>query len=120
MRCIACREPAGLLRRVCGPCAQVFALYEQHRGEVGLSQFLDVLIEAGVDRARIESALAADPDGQGVLRDRITADMANRLLADMGLPPRQTAADVRRLREGGGAGASTSRPAGDARPPKTR
>lgn len=98
----------------------LLGIYARHRGELGLSQLLDRFISTGVSRAKIEAVLAADPDGQGSLRDRITADMANRLLADMGVAPRQTAADVRRLREAGGGAASTARPEGDAGPPGRR
>lgn len=120
MDCRSCHAPAGFLKRLCDPCAEVWRLYEQHRGSVGLTQFLDLLIDAGLAREKIEAALNGDPDGEGALRDRLTADMANRMLADMGVAGRQTAADVKRLREGGGAGASTTRPAGDAKPPPTR
>jgi hypothetical protein len=120
MRCSSCGDPAGFLRRVCADCGRVFALYERHRGELGLGQLLDVLIGSGLPRAKIEAALASDPDGRGALRDRITADMANRVLAELGIPPRHTAADVRRLREAGAPGASKVRPAGDPAPPKDR
>lgn len=120
MRCICCRESSGFFRRCCADCRRIFALYDEHRGELGLSQLLDLFIAARIPRAKIEAALAADLDGAGALRDRITADMANRLLADMGIAPRQTAADVRRLRAGASAGASTSRPAGDVTPPRGR
>lgn len=118
MRCASCHEPAGFLKRVCPDCARVFSLYEQHRGDLGLSQLLDVFIADGVPRAKIEAALASDLDGVGALQDRITADMANSLLAAMGLQRRHTPADVKRLRETGGAGASTSRPSNDAVPPR--
>ena len=120
MRCVSCHTPAGFLKRLCHPCAQVWRLYEQHRGAIGLTQFLDLLIDAGIARERIEAALAGDPDGGGALRDRLTADMANRMLADMGVAGKQTAADVKRLRESGGAGASTTRPASDVKPPPAR
>ena len=95
-------------------------MYEQHRGDIALSELLDRLIATGVARAKIEAVLDRDPDGTGSVRDRVTADMANQLLAAMGVPARQTAMDVRRLRERGGGGASTTRPAGDATPPRTR
>lgn len=120
MQCTSCHEPAGFLRRLCPDCLQVFAVYEEHRGELGLSQLLDLFIARGIPRPKIEAALAADPDGTGALRDRITADMANRLLVDMGMAPRQTAANVRRLRDGATTGASTTRPVGDAAPPRER
>jgi hypothetical protein len=108
------------MRRQCADCATAWRLYEEHRGEIGLTQFLDLLLDAGLARDTIEAALLYDPDGGGALRDRLTADMANRMLADMGVAGRQTAADVKRLREQGGGGASTTRPAGDAKPPSSR
>lgn len=120
MRCRTCGERAGWWRRRCDDCATLFGIYADVRGEVGLSEILDRFIATGVPRAKIEAVLISDPDGKGELRDRITADMTNRLLADMGVAGRQTPADVRRLREQGGAGASTARPAGDAGPPPTR
>ena len=91
-------------------------IYEEHREQAGLSQLLDLFIATGIARRKIEAVLASDVTGEGALRDRITADMTNRVLADMGVTPRHTAADVRRLRESGGV-ASTSRPPGDAAPP---
>ena len=118
MRCASCREPAGFLKRLCADCGRVFSLYEQHGGELGLSQLLDVFIAEGLPRNKIEAALASDLDGNGALQDRITADMANSLLAAMGLSRRHTPADVKRLREEGGTGASTSRPTNDAAPPR--
>ena len=120
MECRSCHAPAGFLKRLCADCAKAWSLYEQHRGDVGLTQFLDILLDAGLTREKIEAALAADPDGGGALRDRLTADMANRMLADMGVAGRQTAADVKRLREHGGGGAATTRPSGDAKPPPSR
>ena len=120
MECRSCHAPAGFLKRLCEPCTEVWRLYEHHRGDVGLTQFLDLLIDAGLARDKIEAALEGDPDGAGALRDRLTADMANRMLADMGVAGRQTPADVKRLREGASAGASTTRPVGDAKPPSSR
>jgi hypothetical protein len=98
----------------------VLALYEQRAGDLGLLQLLDLLEAHGVPRATIEAALANDPDGRGALRDRMRADMTNGVFADLGIDSRQTAADVRRLRDGGSGGPSTTCPAGGARPPKDR
>ena len=78
-------------------------------------QLLDLLEAHGVPRAKIEAALANDPDGRCALRDRMTADMTNRVFADLGIDSRQTAADVRCLRDGGSEGLSTSCPAGEGR-----
>jgi hypothetical protein len=118
MRCTSCREPAGWWKRRCAHCATVLALYEQRAGELGPGQWLELFAAHGIPRAKVEAVLAYDPDGRGTLRDRMAADMTNRVLGDLGVASRQTAADVKRLREREGAGASTTRPAGDAGPPR--
>jgi hypothetical protein len=41
----------------------------------------------------------ADPHGDGSVKDQITADMSSELLAAMGIPVKQTAQDVKQLRE---------------------
>lgn len=120
MRCRYCAEYVGLFRRRCAECGALLDLYERHRGDIALSELLDRFIATGVTRGKIEAVLDRDPDGSGSIRDRVTADMANQLLAAMGVAPNQTATDVRRLRERGGGGASTTRPAGDATPPRPR
>ena len=48
----------------------------------------------------------------------MAADMTNRVFADLGLGTRQTAAEVKRLRERGDASASMARPASNVRPPQ--
>ena len=120
MRCRYCAEYVGLFRRCCADCRTLLDVYEGHRDDIALSELLDRFIATGVARPKIEAVLERDPDGTGSVRDRVTADMSNRLLAAMGVAATQTAADVRKLREQGGSGASTSRPAGDAAPPRTR
>jgi len=120
MRCRYCAEYVGLFRRCCADCRTLLEVYERHRDDIALSELLDRFIATGVARPKIEAVLERDPDGTGSVRDRVTADMSNRLLAAMGVPAKQTAADVRKLREQGGGTASTARPAGDAAPPRTR
>ena len=120
MRCRYCAEYVGLFRRCCADCRALLDVYERHRDDIALSELLDRFIVTGVARPKIEAVLERDPDGTGSVRDRVTADMSNRLLAAMGVAATQTAADVRKLREQGGSGASTSRPDGDAARPRTR
>jgi len=120
MRCRYCGEYVGLFRRCCADCRSLLDVYERHRDDIALSELLDRLIATGVARPKIEAVLERDPDGTGSVRDRVTADMSNRLLAAMGIAATQTAADVRKLREQGGGGASPNRPSGDATPPRTR
>ncbi len=120
MRCQYCGEYVGLLRRRCTECGVLLSIYEQHREDIALSELLDRFIATGIARPKIEAVLDRDPRGTGSVRDRVTADMANRLLGAMGVRSNQTATDVRRLRESGGGDASTSRPSGDAMPPRSR
>ncbi len=62
-------------------------------------QFLDLFIETGLSREKIEAFMNTDPHGDGSVKDQITADMSTELLAAMGIPVRQTAQDVKHLRE---------------------
>jgi hypothetical protein len=101
MRCVYCREWAGWLTRTCADCARLLDVYETHKGRVGLRQFLDLLIATGLPRAKIEAFLAADPRGEGSVRDRILADVSTELLGAMGVRAPQNAHDVKRLREKG-------------------
>ncbi len=62
---------------------------------------MDRLVATGVAPAKIERFLDADLDGTGSVRDKLAAAMTNELLAIFGHPSRQTAADVRHIRERG-------------------
>jgi len=79
----------------------LLAIYEAHKGQIGLLQFLDLFIETGLPREKIEAFLAADPHGEGSIKDRILADMSTELLGAMGVNAQQSAQDVKRLRERG-------------------
>jgi hypothetical protein len=79
----------------------LLAIYEAHKGQIGLLQFLDLFIETGLPREKIEAFLAADPHGEGSVKDRILADMSTELLGAMGVSAPQSAQDVKRLRERG-------------------
>lgn len=63
---------------------------------------MDLFIAAGARREQVDRFLDADPDGTGTIRDHIAADMTNQLLQAFGRHQRQTASDVRRIRERGG------------------
>lgn len=62
---------------------------------------MQLFVESGVPLATIERFLEADPQGQGSIRDQITADMTNDLMRALGNDTRQTAADVKKLRQRG-------------------
>ena len=101
MCCRYCHEPAGWFRRVCVDCRRLLAIYTRHRGQLGLLQFLDLFIETGLPREKIEAFMNADPSGQGSVKDQITADMSTELLGAMGVNVRQTAHHVKQLRRQG-------------------
>ena len=101
MKCDYCQERAGWFSKVCAECQRLLNLYETHKGQLGLLQFLDLFIETGLSREKIEAFLAADPRGEGSVKDHILADMSTELLGAMGVNARQGAADVKRLREKG-------------------
>ena len=99
MKCSYCQKRAGWLRKTCVDCRRLLDIYNQHRGQLALIQFLDLFIETGLSRETIEAFMNADPHGDGSVKDQITADMSSELLAAMGIPVKQTAQDVKQLRE---------------------
>ncbi len=101
MKCAYCQERAGWFKRLCEDCQHLHALYTQQRGQLDLLQFLDVCIETGLPREKIEAFMNADPYGGGSIKDQITADMSTELLGAMGIRVQQTAHDVKRLRQRG-------------------
>lgn len=67
-----------------------------------MASLLSHLAATGAPREHIERFLTADPRGRGSLRDEIAAEMSNQLLSALGQRGRQSAADVKRIRERGG------------------
>jgi hypothetical protein len=100
MRCRLCRQPAGWFRRSCATCQQLWAVVSANRGHA-LPDVLDKLAATGASPEQIELFLAADPDGQASIRDHLVADLTNELMGALGQTGRQTAADVKRVRERG-------------------
>ncbi len=101
MKCAYCHTPAGWFKKICPACQRLLQLYREHRGRLSLIQLLDLFIETGLAREQIETFLRADPHGEGSVRDQVTAEMSSALLGAMGISQRQTAADVKRLRDKG-------------------
>ncbi len=104
MRCIYCHERAGLLKRRCAPCGQVVAIIEGSAGRVGWSELIDRFAEQGLTRQRVELVLDAEIDGRPAWRDRLTSEMANVLMRNLGMPGRQSAEDVQRVRRAAAGG----------------
>ncbi len=101
MKCRYCQDRASWFRRVCADCQRLLAIYTAHTGQIGLLQFLDLFIETGLSREKVEAFMNADPKGEGSVKDQITADMSTELLGAMGVNVPQTAQDVKNLRDQG-------------------
>lgn len=98
LRCVYCADRRSFWSRTCGDCKKLLARVDDLRGKVGYGEFLDGLDATGVDREKIVAFLKADPDGNGSIQDRVTADMTTELMKVMGIPGRQTAEEVKRIR----------------------
>ena len=100
MRCRYCHESAGWWRRCCTDCARLHAVFGASRG-ADMGTLMELFIATGAPRAKVEKFLDADPHGTGPVRDQIAADMTNQLMEAFGQRRRQTARDVKRIRERG-------------------
>lgn len=98
-KCIYCGARAGLLGRVCGDCKRLLARVQELRGKVSYGQFLDGLEETGVAKEKILTFLTVDPDGSGSIQDQVTAEMTTELMNIMGMSGRQSAQEVKRIRD---------------------
>ena len=98
-KCVYCGERAGLFGRSCADCKKLMARVTELRGKVSYGQFLDGLEQTGVDRDKILRFLQADPDRTGSIQDQITAEMTSELMQVMGISGRQTAQEVKRIRD---------------------
>ncbi len=108
MRCVYCSKRAGLIRRVCVPCAKVVAIVDRAGGEVGLAGLVDIFVEEGLTREQVDAVLDTQVGAEPTIRDRLTSSMTNVLMRNLGMPGRQSPEDVRKvraaMRSGGGAG----------------
>lgn len=75
-------------------------IFHENRG-ADFGTMMDLFATAGVDSLQIERFIEADPDGSGTIRDHIAASMMNDLMSALGSDVRQTAADVKRIRQRG-------------------
>jgi hypothetical protein len=75
------------------------ARVDELRGKTGYSEFLDGLESTGVPKEKIVVFLKADPNGEGSIQDRVTAEMTSELMKVMGLKGSQTPQEVKKIRE---------------------
>lgn len=98
MRCIYCHSWAGLIRSKCCICTRVTAIIERTAGRVGWTEMVDIFIAEGLSREQVDCVLDAEIGGAPTMRDRMTSDMANVLMQNLGMPGRQSPDDVRQVR----------------------
>ncbi len=98
-RCVYCAERIRFWTKLCPDCKKLLAKVGELRGGSGYGQFLAGLEETGVAKEKIMAFLQADPDGKGSVQDQITAEMASELMVVMGLKGKQTADDVKKIRD---------------------
>jgi hypothetical protein len=98
-RCLYCAERIRFWTKLCSDCKKLLAKVGELRVGSGYGQFLAGLEETGVAKEKIAAFLQADPDGKGSVQDQITAEMASELMVVMGLKGKQTAEDVKKIRD---------------------
>jgi hypothetical protein len=108
MRCIYCAQRARLFKRTCAICAHIVALVDRAGAEVGLIGLVDIFAAEGLRREQVDRVLDAEIGGHPTLRDRMTSQMANVLMRNLGMPGRQSPEDVRRVRLNMAAGGGTT------------
>ncbi len=86
MRCVYCSQRAGLIRRVCTPCAKVIAIVDRAGGEVGLAGLVDIFVAEGLTRKQVDVVLDAQVGAEPTIRDRLTSKMTNVLMRNLGMP----------------------------------
>jgi hypothetical protein len=67
-------------------------------GKVGFGGVVDILAAEGLTREQVDRVLDAEIGNRPTLRDRLTSEVANFLMRNLGMPGRQTPEDVRRVR----------------------
>lgn len=112
MRCLYCSQRAGLFKRTCAVCAHVVNVVDRAGAEVGPVGLVDIFAAEGLRREQVDRVLDAEIGGAPTLRDRMTSQMANLLMRNLGMPGRQSPEDVRRVRlnVAAGAGEGTAGP----------
>ncbi len=98
MKCVYCKERAGLLKRVCRDCSRLVDVTAALENAFGYRQLLDTLLETKIDPQKIEKYLDADVDGRGSINDQITARMTNQIMHSLGTPSQMSGKDVLKVR----------------------
>jgi hypothetical protein len=99
MRCVYCRDRAGLLRRTCATCARVIEIVDKTAGQVGFQTLVDIFKSEGLTQAQVDCVLDAHLGKAPTIRDRLISQMTNALMRGLGMPGRQSPEDVMRVRQ---------------------
>src|SRR5271154_3020811 len=117
MRCLYCSQRAGIFKSTCTICAHVISVVDRAGAEVGLIGLVDIFAAEGLRREQVDRVLDAEIGENPTLRDRMTSQMANLLMRNLGMPGRQSPEDVRRVRMNMATGSGEGVIGGDGKPP---
>lgn len=88
------------MRKVCAVCVSVLDVIANAAGRVGWTELVDLFAARGLRREQVDRVLDAEVGSVPTIRDRLTSEMANVLMRNLGMPGRQSPEDVRRVRLG--------------------
>ncbi len=92
-------------------------MVDKAAGRVGLAELVDIFAAEGLTREQVDRVLDAEVGGRPTLRDRLTSEMANVLMRNLGMPGRQSPEDVRKVRHAMGSAADAGVWAAGEKPP---
>jgi|GEM_PF-388056 len=98
-RCLYCEEKIGWFKKTCSDCQAMLQMVKDLGTQFSFRQLLDKLMQTPASNEKIQKFLEKDIQGQGSIRDLITARMTNQLAHTMGQPTDTSAETVRRIRE---------------------
>ncbi len=98
-RCRYCQEKTGWFKRSCGDCQEMLEALRQLPQGFSFRQLLDCLMATRASNEKIRLFLDTDWEGQGSLRDTMTAHMTNQLAKTMGQATDMVPQKVKMIRE---------------------
>ncbi|HCU23993.1 MAG TPA: hypothetical protein DF383_03170 [Deltaproteobacteria bacterium] len=98
-KCIYCKEKSGFFKAVCSDCSVLLKAVQGLGASFSFREMLDALMATPASNEKIEKFLDADIQGQGSIRDFITARMTNELARTVGQPTDTDPLKVKKIRE---------------------
>jgi len=98
-KCLYCKEKAGVFKAVCADCNALLKAVQGLGTAFSFREMLDALMATSASNEKIEKFLDADIQGQGSIRDFITARMTNELARTVGQPTDTDSLKVKKIRE---------------------